>query len=63
MTSLVLRELQSLIRDAEPSDLRIMLKSVPHNVFIDYFEDNPEMRYVAFYHSKLNDKGLYKETK
>ena len=43
----VLRELQSLIRDAEASDLRMMLKSVPYSVFMDFFEDNPELRFLA----------------
>ena len=45
--ALVLKELQNLIRDADPSDLRIMLKSIPDNVLIEFFEDNPEMRYVT----------------
>ena len=25
----------------------MLLKTVPHNVFIEFFSDNPEMRYVA----------------
>ena len=44
----------------------MLLKSVPDNVFIEFFSDNPEMRYVAeeyevFTYSDLKD--IFEETK
>jgi hypothetical protein len=37
----------SIYADRTDKEWMMLLKQVPDNVFIDFFEDNPEMRYVA----------------
>ena len=45
-------------RIAEENAWLMMLKRVPDNIFMLFFEDNPEMRYVAFDYEPIDEEGL-----